>query len=179
MSIEYNDSCNAFSPEPRTFRESELSNQKSFCEFLCYFHVCKKQSSLCLSSAEYIRGINEIRYSIKQKCICQSICSNKHSHLLQEIIKSPNSHNQFSRLVNENIDLNIADNHDQGPLLGALRQGSSEYAKILLQQKSNSPLDLNRFSLKHGYPLHIAILTHKFDIALELLKRSYSNKHFE
>lgn len=39
------------------------------------------------------------------------------------------------------------------------------------------PLDLNKLSLKHGYPLHIAILTEKFDIALDLLHSASTNPH--
>ena len=30
--------------------------------------------------------------------------------------------------------------------------------------------DLNQNSLKHGYPIHIAVLSRKFDIALRMLK---------
>jgi ankyrin repeat protein len=40
----------------------------------------------------------------------------------------------------------------------------------MLNNKSKYPLDLNKQSLKHGYPLHMAILSQKFDIALYLLK---------
>ena len=29
---------------------------------------------------------------------------------------------------------------------------------------------MNQQSLKHGYPLHMAILSHKFEIALQMLK---------
>lgn len=34
--------------------------------------------------------------------------------------------------------------------------------------------DLNACSLRHGYPLHIAILSHKFEIALRMLRISGS-----
>ena len=39
----------------------------------------------------------------------------------------------------------------------------------MLSSTSSVELDLNRQSLKHGYPLHMAILSHKFEVALELL----------
>ena len=78
---------------------------------------------------------------------------------MKEILTS-NSNGQISRIINDNIDLNIPDNQDQTPLLGCLRQGTSEYAKILLDSKSIFPVELNIKSLKHGYgyPLHMAIL---------------------
>lgn len=79
------------------------------------------------------------------------------------------TNNKVSNLVNTNLNLDILDKHDQAPLLGSLRQSTSEYAKILISSPSVATIDLNRQSLKHGYPLHMAILSHKFDIALELL----------
>lgn len=66
--------------------------------------------------------------------------------------------------------MNTLDSNEQAPLLGALRQTSAEYSKILLQSNSVIPLDLNLQSKKHGYPLHMAILGHKFDVALTLLQ---------
>jgi len=67
--------------------------------------------------------------------------------------------------------------HDQAPLLGSLRQQTSEFTKILLQNKAQVPIDYNKVSLKHGYPFHIAILSHKFDIALDMLAIESVNPH--
>lgn len=39
----------------------------------------------------------------------------------------------------------------------------------MLSSLSSMAVDLNRQSLKHGYPLHMAILSHKFEVALQLL----------
>ena len=72
-------------------------------------------------------------------------------------------------MINKKIDLNLLDNNDQAPLQGALKQSSSDYAKILLESNSDIPIDLNLQSKKQGYPLHMAILGHKFEIALTLL----------
>ena len=57
-------------------------------------------------------------------------------------------------------------------LLGSLRQATPEYAQILLESHSVHPVNLNVKSLKHGYgyPLHMAILLQKFDIALQMLE---------
>ena len=88
---------------------------------------------------------------------------------MHELICST-SDSEVSHLINGNINLNTLDAHDQAPLLAAIRQPSSEYAQVMLNNKSKYPLDLNKQSLKHGYPLHMAILSQKFDIALYLLK---------
>lgn len=90
---------------------------------------------------------------------------------MREILNTK-SEGEVSKLINENVDLNVPDNQDQTPLLGCLRQATSEYAKILLDSSSVHPVELNIKSLKHGYgyPLHMAILLQKFDIALQLLQ---------
>lgn len=77
----------------------------------------------------------------------------------------------LSQVINFNIDLTHLDNNDYDPLMTSLRQQSSEFARILMNSKTKLPVDLNKPSLKHGYPLHIAILSHKFDIAFEMLSK--------
>ena len=47
----------------------------------------------------------------------------------------------------------------------------------MFNSRSCHPLDLNKISLKHGYPLHISILTEKFDIALDILNHPDCNPH--
>lgn len=68
-----------------------------------------------------------------------------------------------------------------------MRQVSEEYAAILLetvehenkrQSSASRPRrryskklpDMNICSQRHGFPLHIAILSHKFEIALRMLR---------
>lgn len=48
-----------------------------------------------VSRAQIAAQFNEnIRFSLKQRCIAQAICSGKHPHLLQEIVmtKNPRPH---------------------------------------------------------------------------------------
>jgi len=134
-----------------------------------------------------------MRFSLKKRCIAQAICSNKHAHLLQEIIMTKNRNpNLITTTINQLIDLNIKDTQNQTPILGAFRQLTSEYANILLQilelekERFDNQIDdndrrfnrkytkklpnLNEFHEKHGYPLHIAILSHRFDIAYRMMK---------
>jgi len=47
----------------------------------------------------------------------------------------------------------------------------------LFASRSCYPLNLNKISLKHGYPLHISILTEKFDIALYILNDPNCDPH--
>lgn len=95
--------------------------------------------------------------------------------------------NKIAVTINRIIDLNQEDTHQQTPILGALRQVSEEYAAILLEtveveyKRHSLKLkpkrmytkklpDLNVCSIRHGYPIHIAILSHKFEIALRMLR---------
>ena len=129
-----------------------------------------------LTALEIIGCINSLRFTIKKRCLTQTICSNRHCHLLLDIINSK-SNCVISDLINKNIDLNIQDINDQAPLLCSLRQPTSEYAKILFASISCFPLNLNKISLKHGYQLHISILTEKFDIALYILNDPNCDPH--
>ena len=47
----------------------------------------------------------------------------------------------------------------------------------MFASRSCYPLNLNKISLKHGYPLHISILTEKFDIALYILNDPNCDPH--
>lgn len=127
-------------------------------------------NSSLLSDDQIIEGINTQRFHPKKRCIIQTLCSNKHPHLLEELVKTTYE-DPISTIINQNIDLNVVDSHDQAPTMCALRQETSLYAKLLLSNVSNIPLRLNQLSLKHGYPLHIAILANKFDIVLDMLNR--------
>ena len=147
---------------------SQFRNQKTFTEFIVHVHVCLALKRHKLTQSELIDGVNALRFTSKRRCIAQTLCSNKHPHLLEEIINS-RSNSPISKLMNNNYDLNITDTHDQAPLLATLRQSSADYPKILLSSPNLKRLDLNLQSLKHGYPLHMAILSHKFDIALHML----------
>lgn len=68
-----------------------LEGQRTFGEFLCFFHICKKTGSQEVSEPQIEHHFNEvIRFSVKRRCIVQTTCSNKHPHLLQEIVMSKN-----------------------------------------------------------------------------------------
>ena len=51
------------------------------------------------------------------------------------------------------------------------RNINSEDPRFARQYTKKLP-DLNQYHEKHGYPLHIAILSHRFDIALRMMKLS-------
>lgn len=146
----------------------QSKDQRTFTEFIVHFHVCLILKRQGLTQQELIDGVNGLKFTSKRRCIAQTLCSNKHPHLFEEIINTK-SNSAISKLVNQNYDLNVTDTHDQAPLLAALRQTSAEYPKILLSSPNLQRLDLNQQSLKHGYPLHMAILSHKFEIALQML----------
>ena len=77
-------------------------------EFICYFHICKMKN-LRLKPSEIIDGVNSLRFHAKERCLVQATCSNKHPHLMREIVNTK-SEGEISKLINENIDLNIPDN---------------------------------------------------------------------
>ena len=93
------------------------------------------------------------------------MCSNKHLHLLKYILNDKRM---------QEIDFNIPDWNGQTPFQCALRQYTSAYALLLIsvveKNRTKSLPDLKVFSKKHGHPLHIAILSKKFDVALKMLK---------
>ena len=108
-----------FCSKPITLKEDSASSsdenkkwrQRSFGEFLTYFHICKKIKSQELDRETIEKHFNEnIRFSLKQRCIVQAICSNKHVHLLQEIIMTNNpTPDPITTIINQEIDLNIKD----------------------------------------------------------------------
>lgn len=155
-------------------QDNRSASFKTFTEFVCYFRICKVLKTTNLKVTDVVNGINHIRMK-KDRCLAQTICSNNHAHLLLEIVRTKSS-NPISVLVNSNINLNQLDATDQAPLMCSLRQASSEYAKIILSANSVHPIDINKQSLKHGYPLHMAILSHKFDIACDLMRMTHKIK---
>ena len=84
--------------------------------------------------------------------------------------------------LNKVIDLSIEDSGEQSPMMSALRQTVPEFSSIILTAIERSRKvdnvrpatwrvpDLNKPSSKHGYPLHVAVLSHKFDIAFRMLR---------
>ena len=87
-----------------------------------------------------------------------------------------------AKAVNKTIDLNIPDMTDQAPFLCSLRQTEEIYAKIMIDliylevekpgysEWTKKLPELNKLNLKRGYPIHIAVLTHKFDSLQRLVK---------
>lgn len=101
---------------------SKQSDQATFCEFLCYFHICKKRLKEELSVDRVAQLLNvDLRFTAKQRCIVSMTISNKHLHLLQEITLT-RTDNTISRAVNRCLDMHIEDATKQAPLLCALRQ---------------------------------------------------------
>jgi hypothetical protein len=89
----------------------ESSVQLSFVEFLLYFHVCRKLQRTKLTAQEATGGLNGLRFGQKKRCIVQHLCSNKHLHLLREVVDCRGV-NPFSQLVNQEICLNTLDAQD-------------------------------------------------------------------
>ena len=88
--------------------EDNPEHQRPFLEFICYFHICKEKN-LILKPSEFIDGVNALRFHVKERCLVQATCSNKHPHLVREVVCSKNG-GEVSRLINRHIDLNIPDN---------------------------------------------------------------------
>lgn len=85
--------------------------QKSFSQFIVYFYISKPQKKIDLTAVEIISCINSLRFTIKKRCLTQTICSNRHTHLLIDVINTK-SNCVISDLINRNIDLNIQDVND-------------------------------------------------------------------
>ena len=169
----------------------EPSDYRSFCQFIAYFHMILKEKSSSLTAKQIQTYLQEkIFFTMKKRCLVQTICSNKHPHLLQEVVMTKRKGYRVdltTLLFNKNVDLNTRDANDQSPILAALRQVSGDFASIMLEtieqeyqrhyfhlkHARNYPQRipyLNHYHLKHGYPLHVSLLSHKFDITLRILK---------
>jgi hypothetical protein len=103
--------------------------------------------------------------------------------ILQELCMSESEH-PIAKAVNSLIDMDIEDTGGQSPFLCALRQGVPDYSHFLLdviqeQCNGNKAItqkipNLQRANIKHGYPIHMAILSHKFEIALRILNMKHN-----
>ena len=155
---------------------NEKRPQRSFVEFLCYFYICKKLKTDVLFPELVVSKLNDLKYLQKERSLPLAICSNKHPHLLQQIVKSKHDC-PLAKVLNRNINLNNFDLMQISPLIGALRQQSSEYARILMSSESTCQLDVNLHAGEHGYPLHYAIMSEKFDIALALVSSREIDPH--
>lgn len=99
-------------------------------------------------------------------------------HIIQELLISESDH-PVAKTVNAIIDMDIEDSSGQSPFLCALRQTLPDYSHFFLdvieeKLKGNDAItnkipDLHRANIKHGFPIHMAILSHKFEIALRIL----------
>jgi len=65
------------------------------------------------------------------------------------------------------LDINRTDSDESTPFILSIRNKRKDFVKYLL----TLPLtNINRPSLKYGHPLHLAIKSHEFKLALRLLK---------
>ena len=61
--------------------------QKSFASFLCYFIISIKAKTQEISDEQLDKFINDgLRYSVKNRCLTQTIISNRHQHLLEHVV---------------------------------------------------------------------------------------------
>lgn len=153
---------------------------KTFCAFLCYFHICTVTKQTSISEGDIEAQINKkLRYYGKGRCVSQVTIQNKHFHLLQELLLTT-TEDPLSRLVNRCIDLGIHDKNGQAPLMCSMRQIHPDYAKLLVkviklgkagsQEVTKKLPDVNEAHESHGYPLHVAVLSKKMEVVLSLLQ---------
>jgi hypothetical protein len=99
----------------------DRSNKVNFCEFLCYFNICKKKITDEITQSQISNMVNQnLRYSVKQRCVVSTTISNKHLHLLREITLTK-TRSRVSRGLNLCINLHTEDITKQAPFLCALR----------------------------------------------------------
>ena len=61
------------------------------------------------------------------------------------------------------FDINKLDLDDSTPFILAIRNKRKDFVKALLKYPQTN---INRASLKYGHPLHLAIKSHEFKLAL-------------
>ena len=74
------------------------------------------------------------------------------------------------------LDINRGDEDDSSPLVLAIKNKRKDFIKYLLASVPQT--NVNKLSKKYGHPLHLAIKTHEFKMALKFLKGwSGANSH--
>ena len=69
--------------------ETQKKDKRSFAEFLVHFIVAKSDNTLTIDAIDEAFNQN-LRYTVKKRCLVQTMISNRHLHLLDHILKPGN-----------------------------------------------------------------------------------------
>ena len=98
----------------------------------------------------------KIEFISKKRNIAHIMAINGHLSYFQEVLN-----------LCPNLDINKQDEEDSTPFLLAIKNKKTDFVKYMM---TLSQTNINKGSVKHGFPLHIAILTNEFKLAINLMK---------
>jgi len=102
-----------------------------------------------------------VKFGTKERNVLHLLSLNGSLYLLRYL---------YEKLIPQcQIDLNSVDIEVSTPLVLAIKNKRKEVFKYLL---SLAYVNINRGSVKYGYPLHLAIVTHEYKLAKRMIANS-------